>query len=435
MALFSFLGRAFGGGNQKGVNLSAPNAGISGAIGSISASGIPISDDVALTQSVFFGATKIISEDVAKLPVRVLKMRKDGGRVINKRHYLHKLMKRPNNWQTPFEFIEFMTFCLVIRGNSYAVIQRDAKGTPVALIPVHPGRVTLLTDTDGELWYQIGRGSQHEAAVLKDQPLTIPSRDILHIKNLSRNGLTGMSLIEQVKDTLGLAIATEQHGSKLFANGARPSGALKHPGKLSSDAASRLRAAWDQIHSSVANYGKTLVLEEGMEYQTISMTSQDAEWLASRKFQVEEIARFFRIPLHMLQSLDKASFNNIEHQSRSYYDQTLMSYLERIESAFNTKFDLDSEDMMVEFDTAKLLRADTKSRYEAYAIARQWGWKSANDILIAEGENPIGDSGDIYLVPMNMIPSTQVLNPPEPAKPTPADVAAASDKLKKALRK
>jgi HK97 family phage portal protein len=222
-----------------------------------------------------------------------------------------------------------------------------------------------------------------------------------------------MSLLEQARETLGLAIATEMHGARLFAAGARLSGVLEHPGRLSDNGATRLRAMFDNTFSGVNNFGKTAVLEEGMKYTTIAMTSTDAEWLASRKFQVEEIARFFRIPLHMLQSLDKASFNNIEHQSRSYYDQTLMSYLERIEAAFDTKFSLEADDCYTEFDTSKLLRADMKSRYEAYAIARQWGWKSANDILVAEGDNPIGPSGDIYLVPMNMIPAEQVLNPPD----------------------
>jgi HK97 family phage portal protein len=421
MGLFSGLGRAFGfgGSDQKAVNLSAPTA-VVGAFGGSSTSGIPITQDIALTQSVFFGAVKILSEDVAKLPLRVLRSRKDGGRDVDTKHALAKVLRHPNSWQTPFEFIEFLTFCLVVRGNAFAVILRGPRGTPEQFVPVSPDRVTLLTDTDGELWYQVGRGSQHEHAVLREQPLTIPARDIIHIRNLSKNGLVGMSMLEQVRETLGLAIATEQHGTRLFAQGARPSGVLVHPGKLNESAATRLRATWEAAHGGVTNFGKTAVLEEGMKYETIAMTSTDAEWLASRKFQVEEIARFFRIPLHMLQSLDKASFNNIEHQSRSYYDQTLMSYLERIESAFNTKFDLEAEGRTLEFDTNKLLRADMKSRFESYAIARQWGWKSANDVLIAEGENPIGPSGDIYLVPMNMIPAEHVLNPPDNS----ADVAA-----------
>ena len=421
MGLWTNMGRAFGfgGAEQKSVNLSAPT-GMLGAFGGQSSSGITISQDVALTQSVFYAAVKILAEDVAKLPLRVMKTRADGGRDVAKKHYLHKLLKRPNSWQTQFDFFEFMMFCLVVRGNAFSVILRDTRGRPEQLIPIAPDRVTLLTDNEGQIWYQIGRGSQHEQAVLREQPLTIPARDVLHVRGLSRNGLVGMSLLEQVRETLGLAIATEKHGARLFAAGARLSGVLEHPGKLSSDGASRLRAAWDAAFSGVNNFGKTAVLEEGMKYTTVAMTSTDAEWLASRKFQVEEIARFFRIPLHMLQSLDKASFNNIEHQSRSYYDQTLMSYLERLEAAFDWTFDTDADGVEVEFDTSKLLRADMKSRYEAYAIARQWGWKSANDILVAEGDNPIGAAGDIYLVPMNMIPAEQVLNPPD----TTATVAA-----------
>lgn len=421
MGLWTNMGRAFGfgGAEQKSVNLSAPTS-ILGAFGGQSSSGITISQDVALTQSAFYGAVKIISEDVAKLPLRVKKRSADGGSVIAKKHPLSKVLAKPNSWQTLFELLEFAVFCLVVRGNAYVVILRDGKGRPEQLVPISPDRVTLLTDTEGDIWYQIGRGSQHEQAVLRDQPLTIPARDVLHIRGLSRNGLVGMSLLEQARETLGLAIATELHGARLFAAGARLSGVLEHPGRLSDNGATRLRAMFDSTFSGVNNFGKTAVLEEGMKYTTIAMTSTDAEWLASRKFQVEEIARFFRIPLHMLQSLDKASFNNIEHQSRSYYDQTLMSYLERIEAAFDTKFDLESDDCYTEFDTSKLLRADMKSRYEAYAIARQWGWKSANDILVAEGDNPIGPSGDIYLVPMNMIPAEQVLNPPD----TTATVAA-----------
>lgn len=426
MAFWNSLGRAFGfGGESKGVNLSSPTA-TSGAFGGYSSSGVVVDQSVALTHSTFFAAVKVLSEDVAKLPLRVLKNRKDGGRDVAKRHPLQKVLMRPNSWQTPFEFIEYMVFSLAVRGNSYHVILTDQAGRPTELIPINPSNVTLLTDPDGDLWYQIGRSNQHEQALLRDMPLTIPERHILHIRGLSRDNLSGMSILEQARESLGLSIATDRHGARLFAGGARPSGVLKHAGKLSGDAAQRLRAAWDAAHGGVANFGKTVVLEEGMEYQTISMTSQDAEWLASRKFQVEEIARFFRIPPHMLQSMERSTFNNIEHQQRSYYDQTLMSWLERIESAFNSKFRLWEDDHQVEFDTRRLLRADTKARFESYAIARNWGWMSANDVLRAEGENPIGDQGDIYLVPLNMLPADKV-NAPEP------DVAAAAADLMKAL--
>jgi HK97 family phage portal protein len=426
MALWNNLGRAFGfGGNSKAVNLSAPTA-TSGAFGGMSGSGVTIDQSVALTNSVFFAAVKVLSEDVAKLPLRVMRDRKDGGRDVYAKHPLQKVFQRPNRWQTPFEFIEFTVFSLVVRGNSYAVILRDSNGKPVELIPLNPGNVTLLTDVDGDIWYQIGRSNQHEQAILRDEPLTIPARDMLHIRGLSRDALTGMSILEQARESLGLAIATDRHGARLFAGGARPSGVLKTAGKLSADATARLKASWDAAHGGVMNFGKTVVLEDGLEYQTIAMTSQDAEWLASRKFAVEEIARFFRIPPHMLQSMERSTFNNIEHQQRSYYDQTLMSWLERIESAINTKFNLLDEGCQAEFDTRRLLRADIKSRYEAYAIARQWGWKSANDVLREEGENPIGEDGDIYLIPMNMIPASQVLNPPE-------DVSQVADDLVKSL--
>jgi len=274
------------------------------------------------------------------------------------------------------------------------------------LVPGSPDQVTVLVDPhDGQIFYQVARSSQHSMAVLRDQPLVIPAADMLHIRCLCAGGLLGMSVIQHAREAIGLALATEEHGARLFKNGAKPSGVLEHPQKLSDEAMARLKASWDSAYSGLGNTGKTIVLEEAMKYHSISMTSVDAEWLASRKFQVEEIARIFRVPLHMLQSLERATHSNIEHQARSYYDQTLMPYLERIEAALDDKFGLRDERMYVEFDTRALLRANIQARYSAYAVGRQWGWLSANDVLKEEGRNPIGPKGDIYMVPVNMQPA------------------------------
>lgn len=369
-------------------------------------SGISIGPDNAMRCATVMACCRILAEDVAKLPVGVYKTDDAGKSVVAKEHALFRLLRRPNGWQTHVDFFEQMMFGLLLWGNAYAVILRDGRGRPTQLVPIRPNQVTIMVaPDDGSLFYQISRCGPHDMAVLRNQPIVVPARDVLHVKCLNTGGLLGMSVLEGAREATGLAMATEAHGANLFRNGTRASGVLEHPAVMSDDAFERFRRHWEDMYSGTNNAGKTIILEEGMGYKPLSMSSVDAEWLESRKFQVEEIARCFRIPLHMLQHTEKVTTAGagLEQQTRAYYDQTLMPYLERIEAAFDCAFDLQEAGFSIEFDTWTLLRADIKTRFEVYARGRQWGIYSANDCRRREGDNPI-ENGDIYMAPVNMMP-------------------------------
>lgn len=400
-----FLGRMFG---RKSAEATTTNPGWLGRLlgGGPTGSGVKVDPVTALGQSTFFACCCILAEDVGKLPVTIYREDEAGKSVVAKDHALYKLLLRPNGWQTHVDFFEQMMFGLLLWGNAYVVILRDGQGRPTTLAPINPSQVTVMVaPEDGSLFYQVARTGPHDAAILRDQPLTIPARDVLHVKRLNSGGLLGTSILTGLREAVGLAIATEQHGANLFRNGARPSGILEHPQVLSEDAAGRLRRQWDDMYSGTNNAGKTIILEEAMAYKPLSMSSVDAEWLESRKFQVEEIARVFRIPLHMLQHTEKSTTAGagLEQQSRGYYDQTLMPYLERIEAAFDRAFGLQEAGISIAFDTWALLRADIMTRFKVYATGIQWSILAPNECRVWEGESPV-ENGNIRMAPVNMMP-------------------------------
>jgi len=379
--------------------------------GGTTGAGVNVTPETALSCATVMACCRILAEDVAKLPVSIYRSDEKSGKSVEATgHALSSLLRHPNGWQTHFDFFEQAMFALLLWGNAYAAILRDGRGRPVQLVPIRPNQVTILVSPDdGSLFYQVSRANEHEMAVLREMPLIIPARDILHVRCLNTGGLMGTSIIGGLRESIGLAMATEQHGANLFRNGARPSGILEHPQRLNEAVVARLREQWNDMYSGTNNTGKTIILEEAMAYKALSMSSVDAEWLESRKFQVEEIARVFRVPLHMLQHMEKSTSwgAGIEQQTRAYYDQTLMPYLERFEAAFDHAFDLHKDGLSIEFDTWTLLRADIKTRYEVYSKGRQWGILSSNDCRQREGENPLGPDGDIMMAPVNMMPLSE----------------------------
>ncbi|MGN0793975.1 MAG: phage portal protein, partial [Aristaeellaceae bacterium] len=230
--------------------------------------------------------------------------------------------------------------------------------------------------------------------------------DVLHIPGLGFDGVVGYSPIALEKSAIGLGIAAEEYGSKFFSNGARPSGILVHPNTVKDPSA--LRASWNAAFTGSANAGKVAVLEENMHFEPLTMPNNEAQFLETRKFQVNEICRIFRVPPHMIGDLDRATFSNIEHQSISFAVHTIRPWLVRIEQAMNRALFPDNEKgrFYVQFNLDGLMRGDYKSRMEGYAIARQNGWMSANEIRELENLNPLSDEdgGNVYLVNGNMIP-------------------------------
>ena len=260
-------------------------------------------------------------------------------------------------------------------------------------------------DEDGRLYYTYYRGTD-EAIKNKKFAVTLQPSDVLHIPGLGFDGLVGYSPIAMAKNAIGMAIACEEYGAKFFANGAAPGGVLEHPGTIKDP--QRVRESWQSTFGGSGNANKIAVLEEGMKYTPIGISPEQAQFLETRKFQINEIARIFRVPPHMVGDLEKSSFSNIEQQSLEFVKYTLDPWVIRWEQSIQRSLLSKDEKSMyfVKFNLEGLLRGDYQSRMNGYAIGRQNGWMSANDIRELENLDriPEKDGGDLYLINGNMLP-------------------------------
>ena len=294
---------------------------------------------------------------------------------------------------------------LLLWGNAYAQVIRNGKGEVVALYPLMPNRMTVDRDAKGKLYYRYITTSD-DAPTMEGSTVTLSPADVLHIPGLGFDGLVGYSPIAMAKNAIGMAMACEEFGAKFFANGAAPSGVLEHPGTIKDPA--RVRDAWQSQFGGSSNSGKVAVLEEGMKYTPISISPEQAQFLETRKFQINEIARIFRVPPHMVGDLEKSSFSNIEQQSLEFVKYTLDPWIIRWEQSM-MRILLSADDKkeyFIKFNLEGLLRGDYQSRMNGYSIARQNGWMSANDIRELENLDriPAEQGGDLYLINGNMLP-------------------------------
>ena len=355
-----------------------------------SKTGIAVTEDSAMRLSAVFGAVRVISETIASLPWEVKQDAGDSTRSASA-HPINKLIHHPNGMMTDFNFREVCQAHLCLHGNAFIAIRRNEAGQPVKLIPVHPDRVEVKVYKD-EKFYNIDQGKE-----------TFDDTEMIHILGLSFDGIIGKSVIEAARESIGLGLAADQFGGSFFGNGANVSAVLTHPGRLSDEAYKRLMASWQRRYSGLDNAHKTAILEEGMNLQKVSISPQESQFLETRKFGVEDIARFFRIPLAYLGSLENSSTRaNIEEQGIQFQRNTVLPWVKRWEAEFNRKLFPGQEDYFIRMNMDGLLRGDISSRYSSYAVARQWGWLSVNDIRKHESLEPI-DGGDIYLQPMNMV--------------------------------
>ncbi len=287
----------------------------------------------------------------------------------------------------------------------YAQIIRNGKNEIVALYPLMPNKMSVDRDEDGRLYYTYYRGTG-EAIKNKEFAVTLQPSEVLHIPGLGFDGLVGYSPIAMAKNAIGMAIACEEYGAKFFANGAAPGGVLEHPGTIKDP--QRVRESWQSTFGGSGNANKIAVLEEGMKYTPIGISPEQAQFLETRKFQINEIARIFRVPPHMVGDLEKSSFSNIEQQSLEFVKYTLDPWVIRWEQSIQRSLLSKDEKAMyfVKFNLEGLLRGDYQSRMNGYAIGRQNGWMSANDIRELENLDriPAEDGGDLYLINGNMLP-------------------------------
>ena len=360
----------------------------------------------SMRSTAVYACVRVIAETIASLPLNVYERTATGKRIADKRPEYRVLHDEPNTMMTSFIMREAMQAALLLSGDTYAEIEWSMNGQLRGLWPIHPDRVRIEVLSTGTKVYHV-TDWQGNFITLQDQ-------DILHIPGLSFDGFRGLSPIAMMRQSVGLSLAAEEFGARMFSNGMRSSAVLEHPNSLSDAAVKRLREQVATNYTGLANANKPLVLEEGMKYQQLSIAPNDAQFLETRKFQVAEIARIFRVPPHMIGDLEKATFSNIEHQSLEFVIHTIRPWLVRWEQEINRKI-FPRMPFFAEFNVDGLLRGDIKSRYESYAIGRQWGWLSANDILAKENCNPI-DNGDDYLMPMNFtVVGSEAAEPGEPA--------------------
>lgn len=380
-----------------------PAAGFLPLLGSTpSATGLSISQGTAVAVSTVFACVTIRADDVARCAPRLITLDGDGRqKKIVTDHPVAKLFRRPNRAQTWFEFCQQMHAAKLLRGNAYAVILRDQRGQPVELIPVNPDAVMVLEAGDGSVFYSINRVGLFQMAALRDQPISVPEEDVLHIRGLAFNMLVGASTIGLAREAIGVAMGLEQQAARFMANGARPSGVLKSAKTLTKEAAQRLRDQWEAMRSGIQNIGRTAILEEGLDWTPMQMTSVDAEFMDQRRYSVEEIARFFRVPLHKLGVVGEVSRIRMDQADQAYVNAAIMPDLEVWEQKFERVFDLDAENISVEFDERELLRAEEATRINNGRLAVMSGLKTINEWRAEEGLVPV-EGGDAIMRPVNL---------------------------------
>ncbi|MCM1497147.1 MAG: phage portal protein [Clostridium sp.] len=368
-----------------------------------STSGKRVNERSAMQMTAVYSCVRILSEAVAGLPLHLYQYTADGGKEKALSHPLYFLLHdEPNPEMTSFVFRETLMTHLLLWGNAYAQVIRNGKGEVIGLYPLMPDRMTVDRDEKGRLYYEY-QVQESDAKTIKSGTVRLLPHDVLHIPGLGFDGLVGYSPIAMAKNAIGLAIATEEYGSKFFANGATPGGLLEYPGTVKNPDA--VRESWEKGFSQ-GNSHKIAVLEEGMKYTPISISPNEAQFLETRKFQINEIARIFRVPPHMVGDLEKSSFSNIEQQSLEFVKYTLEPWLMRWEQAMSRALFSQEEktEYFVKFNVDGLLRGDYESRMKGYATARQNGWMSANDIRELENLDriPAELGGDLYLINGNM---------------------------------
>jgi len=366
----------------------------------ITSSGKSVNEKTAMQTTAVYACVRVLAEAVASLPLHTYRYTKSGKEKALDHSLYYLLHSEPNPEMTSFVFRETLMGHLLLWGNAYAQVIRDGRGKVIALYPLMPDKMTVDRTEKGEIYYLYNKDG-----------MIYPLRndEVLHIPGLGFDGLVGYSPIAMAKNAIGMAIATEEYGAKFFANGANPGGVLEHPGVVKDPA--RIRESWNAVYQGSGNAHRVAVLEEGMKFQSIGIPPEQAQFLETRKFQLNEIARIFRIPPHMVGDLEKSSFSNIEQQSLEFVMYTLDPWVIRWEQAIQRALfsTTEKKEYFAKFNVNGLLRGDYQSRMQGYAVGRQNGWLSADDIRELEDMNklPEGSGGEKYLVNGNMVDISQ----------------------------
>src|SRR5262245_23271994 len=378
----------------------------------VDVTGAPVGPHLADNLTAVFSCVQAIAETLACLPVKVYR-REGDGKIQSSDHPVARLFGRaPNTLQTPVEFLEMMTAHCLLRGNSYAEIERDARGAPIALWPLHPDTVSVLKVTRS-------RGVVYDVTDPAGGTRRLLGDEIFHLKDRSDDGIVGKSRLQRARETFGIALMTEKHASSVFANSASLSGVLMHPENIGAEGAQRLAADFKRTYQGPDRAGEIAILEEGLKWQAISVSPEATELLASRQFSIETIARIYRVPPPVIGDLSHGTYSNVTELGRWFYQHTIVPWLTRWERTIERSLFSDEGRRIyeTEFDADGLTRANMLERYQAYRIAREIGLNSANELRRYENMNPRTDpGGDEFLSPLNMA-SEQKGAPKQNGKP------------------
>lgn len=346
-------------------------------------SGVNINGNTAYEIVAFFSAVSLISDTISTLPLDAFK-RIDGERSPYRPKPLW--IEQPDIDTTRQAHYGSVVASLLVFGNSYTRVFRDNRGDVVNLVALDPTKMEVRRSAIGRKMF-----------IYADEPKPLSSDEIIHIIDLATPGsLTGLSRVDKLKDALGVATALQSYAARFFSNGASTNGIIEYPGELTAEEAKDLRDGFDSRHRGLRRSHKTGVLSGGAKYVNTSVSNDQAQFLDSRRFAVEEVARAFNIPLHMLGIPDTASYASVEQNNLQFISHTLRPILEKLEWAYSRIL---PDGVFIKFNFSALLRGDLQSRYQAYSIATQAGFKSINEIKKLEDE-PLVRGGDAFRVPL-----------------------------------
>jgi HK97 family phage portal protein len=400
MGLLDWTRRVFGGSVEKAGSVAT----LLSLDGNRSATGLAINQTTAVSVSTVYACTSIRSKDVARCQPRLMKENAARADKPVLDHPVARLFRRPNEWQTWTEFCRQMHAAYLLKGNAYAVILRNGRGDPVSLIPINPDQVILYEAPSGAIFYSITRFGIFQTAILRTEPLMVPEDDVFHLRDLGFNMLVGLSRIQIARDSFGVAMGLEQQAARFMNNGARPAGVLQTDKLLSEPAAARLRTQWEQLRAGIQNAGRTAILEEGLKWTPMQLSSVDLEFISQREFTIGDIARWFDMPLYKLGVKGEMARLKFDDADQAYVNTTIMPDLDAWEQKFSHKFGLDKEGLIADFDERRLLRAAEATRINNQRLKIMSGISTQNECRAENGDPPL-PGGDVLLTPVNLAAS------------------------------
>lgn len=386
MALFNWR-------KEKSAPITLPfnSSALSAFFGSSTGATRSVTTDQAMRMNTVYSCVKVLSDTLATLPCHLYRDTAAGREAHTSAPLYSLMVNSPNEYQTGAEFFSYVMVNLCMSGNFYGYINRTSSGKVVEILPLKTENVSVQQDSKYNVVYVVTFDNGAKDVLSPDQ--------ILHIRGMSLDGVTGVSPITYNANTIGAGIDARNYAANVFTNDATPRGILHTDGILDDDSFENIKASWNQTHGGVGNSHKVAILEQGLKFQAVSMTPDQVQLLDSRKYTRSEICAMFRVPPHMIGDLDRATFSNIEHQDLAFYKATMLPYLMLIEARLNKAL-LNVNTQCFKFDVSNLLRTDMTTRVATYNTLITAGVMSPNEARTELGYNP-RDGGDEFVTQSN----------------------------------